>query len=246
MRLLEFFQKDLWISRRAFTKMVDTGEVLLGGERVEQYKQEAQAGQKLEYLEDGVKIFKIINIKKSSNHIVLFHKPMDLVVSKEDPFNRTIFDVMPGKFKKKYLPIGRLDKNSRGLLLLTDEPKLVHQMTHPRFEIKKTYLVWVKHALSANQLQKLRDGVVYEDITYKTNAVQKISELWKNDIKSVVIYDKLLYEDLIYYMVVLSEGKKRHIRMSWRSFGVRVEDILRIAEWEYQLGEIKEWKWEST
>lgn len=94
---------------------------------------------------DGKKIDEVVKIEAKEDRIVLFHKPEDYVCSRSDKHNRTIYEILPDSYKDFYY-IGRLDKDSRGLLLLTNNSALVHRYEHPKFGIKKQYLVLVRFA----------------------------------------------------------------------------------------------------
>ncbi|MDR0650179.1 MAG: hypothetical protein LBG59_01925 [Candidatus Peribacteria bacterium] len=87
---------------------------------------------------------------------MLFNKPKGYVVSKSDPYNTTIYELLPPTFQTYYY-IGRLDKESRGLLLLTNTPKLVHQYEHPRFAITKEYLIQLSSPLSSADQQQAKN-----------------------------------------------------------------------------------------
>ncbi|MDR2189791.1 MAG: hypothetical protein LBP53_00955 [Candidatus Peribacteria bacterium] len=93
--------------------------------------------------------------QQHSPKLVLFNKPKGYVVSKSDPHTPTIYTLLPSAFHHYYY-IGRLDKESRGLLLLTDSPALVHRYTHPKFHIEKEYLVQLSSPLSAPDIQKAK------------------------------------------------------------------------------------------
>jgi pseudouridine synthase len=77
------------------------------------------------------------------------------VVSKSDPHNVTIYELLPEEFKNRYY-IGRLDKDSRGLVLLTDTPSLVHQFEHPKFQIEKEYLIQLSSPFKNEDRQKVK------------------------------------------------------------------------------------------
>lgn len=78
------------------------------------------------------------------------------MVSKSDPHNDTIYELLPEQFKNRYY-IGRLDKDSRGLVLLTDTPALVHQFEHPKFEIEKEYLIQLTSPFKLEDKQKAKN-----------------------------------------------------------------------------------------
>lgn len=89
------------------------------------------------------KIDDVITEVDQKSEIVLFHKPEGYVCSKQDKHNRTIYRLLGAQYKNYYY-IGRLDKDSRGLVMLTNDPKVVHQYEHPKHKIPKEYIVTVK------------------------------------------------------------------------------------------------------
>jgi 23S rRNA pseudouridine2605 synthase len=81
---------------------------------------------------------------------------MGYVVSKSDPHNTTIYELLPKEFQGFYY-IGRLDKDSHGLLLLTNDPKLVNGFEHPKFEIEKEYIVKIDRPLTSRDVQRMKE-----------------------------------------------------------------------------------------
>lgn len=138
MRLLEYLQKTNGIPRRTLTLLIKEGKIFVNGEKVESYTTEIKEG-------DAIKIqgkndeAKLKPLDKPAQ-ILLFNKPKGYVVSKADPHCQTIYKLLPFEYQKWYY-IGRLDKESHGLLLMTDDPKLVHEFEHPSFGIQKEYVV---------------------------------------------------------------------------------------------------------
>jgi 23S rRNA pseudouridine2605 synthase len=91
----------------------------------------------------------------SEQKLLLFNKPKGYVVSKSDPHNKTIYELLPPEFHSYYY-IGRLDKESRGLVLLTNSPELVHQYEHPKFQVEKEYLIQLSSPFSSADQQKAK------------------------------------------------------------------------------------------
>jgi 23S rRNA pseudouridine2605 synthase len=106
--------------------------------------------------------------------------------------NATIYELLPSEFQHYYY-IGRLDKESRGLLVLTDSPRLVHQHEHPRFNITKEYLIQLSCDLDPMDIKKMKNGIFDEGECLKFQDIAPTS---------------LAHQ----YKVLLNEGKKRHIR----------------------------------
>lgn len=156
--------------------------------------------------------------------IVLFNKPVGYVVSKSDPHNTTIFEILPREFLQNFWYIGRLDKDSHGLLLLTNDSHLVHQYEHPSHDITKEYYVRLDNALSSKDLQECLKGVVSDD----------------DLLRAVEI--KALDGSNMYLSITLSEGKNRHIRRMFSALGYTVIDLQRVRFGEYRLGNIESGK----
>ncbi|MBO4203794.1 hypothetical protein J5893_03095 [bacterium] len=93
--------------------------------------------------------------KKDPQQILLFNKPIGYAISKSDPHNPTIYQLLPKEYQHRYY-IGRLDKDSRGLVLLTPDPTLVHEYEHPSKQITKTYLVTLNTSLTEQQIKKAK------------------------------------------------------------------------------------------
>ena len=118
--------------------MIQNGQIFLNNQKIESYKSELKNWDKLtiideEWNKEDTTISESAEIPKWK--LILFNKPKWYVVSKSDPHNSTIYEILPEEFKNRYY-IGRLDKDSRGLVLLTDAPALVHQFEHPKFQIE--------------------------------------------------------------------------------------------------------------
>jgi pseudouridine synthase len=115
-----------------------------------------------------------------------------------------------------------LDKDSHGLLLLTNDPKLVNEFEHPKFEIEKEYMVTVDIPVNSRDVQKMKEGIEDEGETLKVARV--VGRGTRFDI-------------------ILNEGKKRHIRRMFRALGYKVLDLQRIREGNYELGKLKLGAW---
>ncbi len=147
----------------------------------------------------------------------LLNKPAGYLTTCKDPFKRpTIFDII--KVEGHFFPVGRLDLNSRGLLLITNDGAMCDLIIHPSNEVKKIYRVLVSNRISDPQMMSLRSGVEYEGETYRAENIEKIG-------------DDQFYagERGVLYQIELIEGKKREIRQMFRALGVRVIDLFRIS-----------------
>ena len=143
MKLLTYIQQNYGIPRRTITEAIKEQRVFLDEKPVEWYSTELKYGQHLFARILDRKIDDVITEVDQQSEVVLFHKPEGYVCSKQDKHNRTIYRLL-GEQYKNYYYIGRLDKDSRGLVMLTNDPKVVHQYEHPKHKINKEYIVTVK------------------------------------------------------------------------------------------------------
>ncbi len=143
MKLLTYIQQNYGIARRAITEAIKEQRVFLDEKPVEWYATELKYGQHLYARILDRKIDDVITEVDQQSEIVLFHKPEWYVCSKQDKHNKTIYRLLWDQYKNYYY-IGRLDKDSRGLVMLTNDPKVVHQYEHPKHKINKEYIVTVK------------------------------------------------------------------------------------------------------
>ena len=161
MKLLTHIQQKYWISRRTITEAIKDGMVFLDGKKVEWYTSVIAYGQRLTGRIGEKHIDETIQIAKIESDIVLFHKPMGYVCSKFDAHNKTIYRLLGDQYKNYYY-IGRLDKESRGLVILTNDPAIVHKYEHPRQKVTKEYIVTVH--IKGDFIQRLLDGTKDEKL----------------------------------------------------------------------------------
>lgn len=219
MHLLQFLQKK-GFSRRKILDSLLKELVFLNGQKIKNLKENLKVGDRVQYLESEFLVEKQ-DESEDNQILILFNKPKGVVVSKNDSHNKTIYELLPKEFQNFYY-IWRLDRESRGLLLLTNSSKLVHQYEHPRFWITKTYIVLLSTEISSFDLQQMKKGIVDE-------------------------WEKLSFLDIFslgggYYQILLNEGKKRHIRRVIKKLGYHLLDLQRIQEGIWKLWSIEEWK----
>ncbi len=243
MRLIRYLQQEYNISRRKITWLIDDKSIWINQNLVVQYSQELMNHDILVIKSKDITINKHVNIEKyhkdsssSQEEIILFNKPVGYVVSKSDPHNKTIYQLLPSRYKQYYY-LGRLDKNSHGLVLLTKDPSLVHQRSHPSKWVEKEYIVQLDKKLSEQGVKRCLQGVQDEDELLKAIKIKHKKNIWRDHNTSIM-------RDWNYnYHVVLLEWKKRHIRRMFMSLWYKVEDLQRIREGKYTLGNLKLWEY---
>ncbi len=168
------------------------------------------------------KIVKILNHKK---HIyILLYKPKGYLTSLYDPYNRpTILDLLKGVNERIY-PVGRLDYNSEGLLLLTNDGEITYALTHPSKKIEKTYIAKVKGVPSLKKLKLLSEGIMLEN-NYKISPCE-------------IHLIKIINGNAV-LKIKIKEGKKRQIRKMGEYIGHPVLELKRIQMGTIRLRDLK-------
>jgi len=161
-------------------------------------------------------------IKKEEKIVYIINKPKGVLSSVSDDKNRTcVVDLIDSK--SRLYPVGRLDYDSSGLLLITNDGKLTQNLLHPKYEIEKTYEVKIDEVLKDSEITKLQKGVKVDN--YVT-APSKIEVVKKDDKK-------------MYLIVTIHEGKNREIRKMFNTVGANVTRLHRIKEANIELGKLK-------
>jgi 23S rRNA pseudouridine2605 synthase len=143
-------------------------------------------------------------------HLLLYHKPVGEICSRADPGGRpTVFDPLP---EGRWISVGRLDLNTSGLLLFSDDGELANQLMHPRSGIEREYSVRVLGEVDAAMRERLLRGVQLEDGPARFQAIQPGGGSGANR----------------WYRVVTGEGRNRLVRRLWESQGVQVSRLVRI------------------
>ena len=105
---------------------------------------------------------------------VLLNKPKDYVTTSDDPQQRkTVMDLVKGACEERIYPVGRLDRNTTGVLLLTNDGDLASKLTHPKFLKKKIYHVHLDKAVTAHDMQQIAEGITLDDGDIKADAIER-------------------------------------------------------------------------
>lgn len=156
-RLQKFLANEGVCSRRKAEEYILAGDVKVNGQVV------TELGKKVIPEKDKVefkgKLVELVNEKKV---YILLNKPIGYVSTTSDQFGReTVLDLV--KVKERVVPVGRLDMYTSGALILTNDGDFIYQMTHPKYEIEKTYNVTVKGIVTEQEIEQLRNGVAIDD-----------------------------------------------------------------------------------
>lgn len=151
----------------------------------------------------------------------LLNKPTGVVTSVTDPQGRpTVMDLMPPN--PRVYPVGRLDRDTEGLLLLTNDGELANRLTHPRYEIEKTYVAQIRGPLKRHAVRALLQGVELEDGMARARGVRELGTAG----------DRTLME------LVLAEGRKREVRRMLAAVNIPLERLARVRIGPLPLGDI--------
>jgi len=163
-------------------------------------------------------------------HYLLLNKPADVLSTRHDPQGRaTVMQLVPQRLRRYLYPVGRLDMDAEGLLLLTNDGELAHALTHPSFEIPKTYLATVQGQVSRDELQALRAGVELKD----GPAAADVAEIVELSGDSTVL------------SLTLHEGRKREVKRLCQAVGHRVIALQRVSLGPLELGQLQPGKYRA-
>ncbi|OGX08020.1 MAG: hypothetical protein A2Z88_07755 [Omnitrophica WOR_2 bacterium GWA2_47_8] len=219
MRLQVFLSHNGVCSRREALKVIQSGVVTVNGQLIVEPSFNVSEADKISV--NG----KDVSAKKYA--YILLNKPQGYVTSKESQFGqRTVLDLLP-KDLHYVAPVGRLDKDTEGLLLLTNDGQWLHQLTHPKFDVDKKYFVRIDGVLTGPEQKNLEKGV---EIEGKRTAPCKITELKALGNKSE-------------FCITIHEGKKRQIRLMLEKAGHRVTYLLRMQQGPLKLGDLPRGQW---
>lgn len=207
-------------SRRKMTDAIKNGRVSINGVTAENFRQPINPATD-RILIDGHPV----KLKAEPVVYLMINKPDGILCTTSDERGRrTILDILPDKYRHLRLyPVGRLDMDSTGLLILTNDGSLTYQLTHPRFEHEKEYLVQIEGKLTPPEKQKLERGVNLED--------GKTSPARIKELRASAPYN---------YSITIHEGKKRQIRRMFANVGYRIISLKRIRTGNLLLGNLKE------
>ncbi len=221
-RLQKFLADAGVASRRACEEYIQSGRVAVNGQLVR------MLGSKVDSSRDKVVVDGRL-VRSRKKFYLALHKPRGYVCTRSDEKGRRkVMDLLPKEWAHLY-PVGRLDKETEGLLLLTNDGDFSLHMTHPRYQITKKYMASLIGRVRPAQLERMRNGIVDKGETLKAKAT-RLHEA--NNSHSVVELD-------------LTEGKNREVRRLFESQKITVERLIRIQIGQIRLGELPSGKWRT-
>jgi len=219
MRLQKYLAHAGLCSRRKAEEYIIKGRVKVNNAVVTELGTKIDPDRDQVVYDDELVLFK----KESPNIYIAVNKPPGFITSCSHKNGKIILDLID--FKERIYPVGRLDKESQGLVILTNDGKLHHRLSHPSFNHEKEYIVSTIHPLSKKILKKMEQGVVIDKSGIKTRkaVVKPLSKTTFN--------------------IVLKQGKNRQIRKMVTKFGNKVSLLKRVRMANINLGNLKEGKW---
>lgn len=221
-RLQKFLSECGVASRRKAEDLIASGKVKVNG-RV------ATIGDKINPKKDTVTVFgkKVIKIKK--NTYIMLHKPRGFITTLSDEMGRKCVAQLVEDVGVRVYPVGRLDRDSEGLLLLTDDGEFANAMTHPAKHVPKTYRVTVRPSITEDQITALTTGIEIDGRMTLPSEVRVISRQEGRVVLEIIIY----------------EGRNRQIRKMCETLGLEVARLKRTQIGSVKLGMLKQGDWRN-
>lgn len=196
-------------SRRQVEAMIEAGRITINGKL-------ATIGDRMTYHDkvcvDGREI-KLIKSKNQKSRVLLYHKPEGEMCTRSDPEGRpTIFERLPIIRNSRWICVGRLDFNTSGLLLITNDGELANQLMHPSSQIEREYAVRIRGIVGPEIISKLQKGITLEDGPARFDSVKDAGGTGSNH----------------WFHVVVKEGRNRLVRRLWEALGFTVSRLIRI------------------
>lgn len=203
-RLNKFMANSGICSRREADEFIQQGLVKINGKVVTELGTKISHSDTVEYDE------KIVTLENKC--YILLNKPKDCVTTSDDPNGRTtVLDLVKGACNERIYPVGRLDRNTTGVLLLTNDGDLASKLTHPKYVKKKIYHVWCDKDISEEDMQRIADGIELEDGPIHADAISYATEKDRNQAG-----------------IEIHSGRNRIVRRIFESLGYHVTKLDRV------------------
>ncbi|MDE7459933.1 MAG: RNA-binding S4 domain-containing protein [Paramuribaculum sp.] len=235
-RLNKFMANAGICSRREADDFIQKGLVKVNGEVVTELGTKISHNDTVEY--DG----KVVTLEHKC--YILLNKPKDCVTTSDDPNGRlTVMDIVKGACEERIYPVGRLDRNTTGVLLLTNDGDLASKLTHPKYVKKKIYHVWTDKDISEEDMQRIADGIELEDGPIHADAISYATDTDRNQ-AGIEIHSgrnrivRRIFESLGYHVTKLDRvyfaglTKKNLPRGRWRYLTQEEVNFLKMGSFE--------------
>ena len=220
-RLNKYLAQAGVVSRREADRLITRGDIQVNGRVIR------ELGCRIDPSRDKI-VFRGSEVSGKKKHVyVMVNKPRGYIVTTKDPLNRPhVLNLLPPLGRRIY-PVGRLDADSEGLLVLTDDGELAYRLTHPRFQIPKVYLVKVKGHPGQEKIFRLEKGILIEG---KKTSPASLEFITGKGTRSL-------------FQMTIREGRKREIRRMFASVGHEVVELKRVQVGSLRLGDLKKGRW---
>jgi 23S rRNA pseudouridine2605 synthase len=205
-------------SRRAADRLIEEGQVTVNGKKV------YELGIKVDAHADKIFVQGKPLRKKFEHVYLMFNKPKGVLTTMDDPLERPTIKAFLEEVPTRVFPVGRLDWDSEGLILLTNDGEYANRVTHPKAEVTKTYLVKVDGKPTDVHIQKLLNGVTIVGGKVSAKSVEKV---------------KRGREQYEWLKIVITEGKNRQIRQMFEKVGFDVLKLQRVAIGRLRIGNLQ-------
>lgn len=219
-RVQKFLSECAVASRRKSEELILQGKVRVNGVVV-------SLGDKVDPKRDTVTVSGKKITKSKQHTYIMLHKPRGFITTMSDEMDRKCVAQLIEDAPARVYPVGRLDRDSEGMLLFTNDGEFANAMTHPSKHIPKTYRVTVRPAVTEDQLTAITQGIIIDD---RKTAPAQVRVVTKEDNRVVL-------------EIILYEGRNREIRKMCESLGLEVARLKRTAVGSVKLGMLKQGAW---
>lgn len=221
-RLQKFLAESGVASRRKSEELIEQGKVKVNG-RV------ATIGDKIDPKKDSVTVSGKKIVKTKTFTYIVLHKPRGFITTMNDEMDRKCVAELIKDVPGRVYPVGRLDRDSEGMLLFTNDGAFANAMTHPTKHVPKTYRVTVRPSITEDQITALTQGVIIDD---RKTAPAEVHVVTKEEGRVVL-------------EIILYEGRNRQIRKMCEEVGLEVARLKRTAIGSIKLGMLKQGAWRN-
>ncbi len=219
-RLQKYLAECGVASRRKSEELIEQGAVRVNG-------QTACIGDKINPKKDTVTVKGKKVIKQKSHTYIMLHKPRGFITTMNDERDRKCVAELIKDVPGRVYPVGRLDRDSEGMLLCTNDGEFANAMTHPRKHVPKTYRVTVRPGITQEQITELTTGIVIDDRMTAPGEIRVVTR----------------EESRVVLEIILYEGRNRQIRKMCEAVGLEVARLKRTAVGSVKLGMLKQGDW---